>query len=102
MPPEQVAEAMLTPEPAPGRARVEDPARPPRPAPALEPSPLTRREREVAALVARGWTDRQVAEMLVISEGTVGVHLTNIFSKLDIKSRAQLAVWAAEHGLLGE
>jgi predicted ATPase/DNA-binding NarL/FixJ family response regulator len=65
-----------------------------------EPSPLTRREREVATLVARGLTDRQIAESLVITEGTVGVHLTNIFGKLDLRSRAQLAVWAAEHGLL--
>ena len=54
----------------------------------------------MAALVARGRTDRQIAEELVITEGTVGVHLTNIFTKLDLHSRAQLAVWAAENGLL--
>ena len=65
-------------------------------------SPLTRREREVAALVAQGLTDRQIAEALVLAEGTVGVHLTNIFTKLDLHARAQLAVWAAEHGLLDE
>jgi predicted ATPase/DNA-binding CsgD family transcriptional regulator len=65
-----------------------------------EMSPLTRREREVAALVAQGWTDRQIAETLVITEGTVGVHLNNIFTKLDLHSRAQLAVWAAERGLV--
>ena len=64
-----------------------------------ERSPLTRREREVAALVAQGWTDRQIAETLVITEGTVGVHLSNILTKLDLHSRAQLAVWAAERGL---
>ena len=62
--------------------------------------PLTRREREVARLVAQGLTDRQIAETLVIAEGTVGVHLANIFGKLDLHARAQLAVWAAEHGLL--
>jgi DNA-binding NarL/FixJ family response regulator len=61
---------------------------------------LTRRERDVATLVARGLTDRQIAEELVITEGTVGVHLNNIFTKLDLHARAQLAVWAAEHGLL--
>ena len=44
--------------------------------------------REVAALVARGLTDRQIAETLVITEGTVGVHLANIFSKLDRHARA--------------
>ena len=61
--------------------------------------PLTRRETEVAALAARGLTDRQIAAELVITEGTVGVHLERIFGKLGIRSRAQLAVWAAEHGL---
>jgi non-specific serine/threonine protein kinase len=65
-----------------------------------EPTPLTRREREVAALVAQGQTDRQIAETLVITEGTVGVHLTNIFTKLNLHARAQLAVWATEHGLV--
>ena len=74
----------------------------PRPAVATgQPAdPLTRREREVAALVARGLTDRQIAAELVITEGTVGVHLEHIFSKLGIRSRAQLAVWAAERGLV--
>jgi non-specific serine/threonine protein kinase len=84
-------------------ANAEHPARA-REAPAtarLPSSPLTRRERDVAALVAQGLTDRQIAEALVITEGTVGVHLTNIFTKLDLHTRAQLAVWAAEHGLLG-
>ena len=38
----------------------------------------------------------------MLAEGTVGVHLTNIFTKLDLHARAQLAVWAAEHGLLDE
>ena len=51
-------------------------------------------------MVAQGLTDRQIAETLVITEGIVGVHLANIFSKLDLHSRAQLALWAAEHGLL--
>jgi non-specific serine/threonine protein kinase len=58
--------------------------------------PLTRREREVARLVAQGLTDRQIAEALVITEGTVGVHLANIFGKLDLHSRAQLATWVAK------
>jgi DNA-binding CsgD family transcriptional regulator len=101
-PPEQVAGAALwgmgltadleRTEDAPG---VSTPAAPDR-----QSSPLTRREREVAALVARGLTDRQIAETLAITGGTVGVHLSNIFGKLDLHSRAQLAVWAAEHRLL--
>jgi DNA-binding CsgD family transcriptional regulator len=102
MPPDQVAETMLsTVAPVAGSARVGhgSPTRT-RPTADREPSPLTRRERDVAALVARGQTDRQIAETLVVTEGTVGVHLSNIYTKLDLHSRAQLAVWAAEHGLL--
>ncbi len=76
------------------------PPGPPPPAPYRAPGPLTRREREVAGLVAQGLTDRQISETLVITEGTVGVHLGNIFTKLDLHSRAQLAVWVAERGLL--
>jgi DNA-binding CsgD family transcriptional regulator/tetratricopeptide (TPR) repeat protein len=92
-PPERVAAAALSSlRPEVGGERAEgDSSIPAPPIPARDSSPLTRREREVAALVARGQTDRQIAETLVITEGTVGVHLTNIFSKLDLHSRAQLA-----------
>jgi predicted ATPase/DNA-binding CsgD family transcriptional regulator len=65
-------------------------------APSTRPSPLTRRELQVAALVARGLTNRQIAAELVISEGTVGVHLEHIFGKLELRSRAQLAAWVVE------
>lgn len=61
---------------------------------------LTQREREVAALVARGLTNRQVAEELVISQGTAGIHVEHILNKLDFNSRAQVAAWAAQNGLL--
>ena len=101
--PEQVAGAALAAGELTTGARHPD-GRSPAPAPPVpipERSPLTRREREIAALVARGLTDRQIAETLVITEGTVGVHLGNIFTKLDLHARAQLAVWATEHGLLG-
>jgi non-specific serine/threonine protein kinase len=63
--------------------------------------PLTPREREVAALVARGLTNRQIAAELVITEGTVGVHVVHILDKLGFRSRAQVAAWAAERGLGG-
>ena len=83
-----------------------DPARAASPAIAATPGatrgrvgPLTRRETEVAALAARGLTDRQIAADLVITEGTVGVHLERIFGKLGIRSRAQLAAWVVERGL---
>ncbi len=61
---------------------------------------LTAREREVAVLLARGLTNRQIAQALVIAEGTAGVHVDHILNKLGFRSRAQVAAWAAEHGLL--
>jgi DNA-binding NarL/FixJ family response regulator len=63
-------------------------------------NPLTAREREVAVLLARGLTNRQIAQALVIAEGTAGVHVDHILNKLGFRSRAQVAAWAAEHGLL--
>lgn len=57
---------------------------------------LTNREREVLRLVAEGHTDRKVAEVLVISPRTVNRHLSNIFVKLDVSSRAAAvasAIW---------
>jgi predicted ATPase/class 3 adenylate cyclase/DNA-binding CsgD family transcriptional regulator len=62
-------------------------------------SPLTRREQEVAALIARGLTNRQIAEALVITEGTAANHVVHILNKLSYGSRAQVAAWAVEHGL---
>jgi DNA-binding CsgD family transcriptional regulator len=67
--------------------------------PATGSSPLTAREREVAALVARGFTNRQIAEALVITEGTAGSHLEHILAKLGFRSRAQIAAWAVARGL---
>jgi DNA-binding CsgD family transcriptional regulator/tetratricopeptide (TPR) repeat protein len=63
------------------------------------PIPLTRREREIAALLASGKSNRQIADALVMSERTVEWHTGNILSKLDFQSRAQIAVWAVEQGL---
>jgi DNA-binding NarL/FixJ family response regulator len=53
----------------------------------------------VAALVARGLTNRAIAQELVITEATAERHLGNVYAKLGLASRAQLAVWALEHGL---
>ncbi|HEY4028036.1 MAG TPA: LuxR C-terminal-related transcriptional regulator [Candidatus Dormibacteraeota bacterium] len=55
--------------------------------------PLSRREREVAQLVARGLTNRQIADQLVIAERTVEGHLERIRGKLGLRSRTQIAVW---------
>jgi ATP/maltotriose-dependent transcriptional regulator MalT len=57
---------------------------------------LTTREREIAGLVARGLSNREIASQLVVSEGTVEVHVKHILSKLGFKSRAQVAAWAAD------
>jgi DNA-binding NarL/FixJ family response regulator len=62
-------------------------------------APLTRREQEVAVLIARGLTNRDIARQLVISERTVDTHVGNILSKLRLTSRAQVAAWAVEHRL---
>jgi non-specific serine/threonine protein kinase len=63
--------------------------------------PLTRREQEVAALVARGLTNRQIAARLVVTERTAGTHLERIMNKLGAHSRAKVAAWAVEHRLAG-
>jgi predicted ATPase/DNA-binding NarL/FixJ family response regulator len=58
---------------------------------------LTRRERQVAALVASGRTNRQIGRVLGISEKTAEVHLHHVMSKLDARSRAEVAAWAVTH-----
>jgi DNA-binding CsgD family transcriptional regulator len=59
---------------------------------------LTAREREIASLVADGMSNREIAEKLVISEGTVDVHVKHILGKLGFRSRAQVAGWFARQG----
>jgi DNA-binding CsgD family transcriptional regulator len=59
------------------------------------PDVLTAREREIASLVADGLSNHDVAEQLVISEGTVEVHVKHILGKLGFRSRAQVAGWVA-------
>jgi DNA-binding NarL/FixJ family response regulator len=61
---------------------------------------LTKREREVLALVARGSTNKEIAAALYISESTVDFHMRNILQKLHLRNRAQVVAWASEHGLL--
>jgi predicted ATPase/DNA-binding NarL/FixJ family response regulator len=60
---------------------------------------LTARERDVARLVARGLSNREIAEQLVVSERTVEKHIEHALAKLMFSSRAQLAVWTVERGL---
>src|SRR5215211_720906 len=57
---------------------------------------LTRREREVAHLVARGLTNRQIASELSVSRNTANNHVARILRKLGLRSRAQIAAWVTE------
>ena len=70
-------------------------------APEATPDPfgLTRREREVLALVAAGRTNRQIATELFVSESTAGVHVSNILGKLGVTGRAEAAAVAVRLGL---
>jgi len=62
-------------------------------------SGLTAREREVAALVAQGKANREIAEALVVELKTVEAHVTRILNKLGFDNRVQIATWAVNHGL---
>ncbi len=64
------------------------------------PNALTRRELEVAKLLAQGYTDRQIAGELTITEGTAGVHAHRILEKLGFRSRAQVVHWALTEGVI--
>ncbi|MDX3418887.1 response regulator transcription factor [Streptomyces sp. MD20-1-1] len=63
--------------------------------------PLSAREREVLALVAKGTSNREIARELFISEATVKTHLTHIFAKLGTKDRAAAVATAYDRGILG-
>jgi predicted ATPase/DNA-binding CsgD family transcriptional regulator len=76
------------------------PGAPPGVPAAGQPSPLTRREREVAALLGQGLSNREIAAALVVALRTAEAHVTHILAKLGLSSRAQVAVWALQHGLL--
>jgi predicted ATPase/DNA-binding CsgD family transcriptional regulator len=71
------------------------------PPPSSRPT-LTRREAEVAALAARGLTNRDIAAQLFLSVRTVEVHVDHILTKLGFHTRTQLAAWALETGLRSE
>jgi DNA-binding NarL/FixJ family response regulator len=81
---------------APGQSEATDRGYPP----GAATSGLTRREREVAALISQGKSNRVIAEELVVSERTVEGHVNNILSKLGFHSRVQVAAWAIEKGLV--
>jgi DNA-binding NarL/FixJ family response regulator len=79
-----------------------DEAPPPAPMPAprdRERSPLSQREREIVALVAQGFKNKEMAEKMFISEQTVKNHLHNIFDKLGVSDRLELALYAIHNNL---
>ena len=84
-----IALALATPAQGPAPSEVEA-------TPAVETmaAALTRREREVALLIARGQTDRQIANALGVTEDTVGGHAKHLYRKLGVRTRAEVAVWA--------
>ncbi len=89
MTPRQAAEyALSTERAAPPAAPSQD-----RPATGEPPAKLSRREKGVAELLARGLTNRQIAEELFLSERTVENHVRNILKKLDLSSRSEVAAW---------
>jgi HD-GYP domain-containing protein (c-di-GMP phosphodiesterase class II) len=66
------------------------------------PAGLTSREVEVLRLVARGLSNKQIAELLVIAPKTAGSHVEHIYRKIDVANRAQASVFAMRHGLMSD
>lgn len=86
----RAAGALLTPAQASTLATTGD---------SVADDPLTRREREIALLVAQGQTNRMIAKQLVISERTVEGHVAHVLTKLGHTSRSQVAAWAVSRGI---
>jgi DNA-binding NarL/FixJ family response regulator len=68
--------------------------------PTTYPAGLTAREVEVLRLVAKGLTNAEIAQTLVLSEKTVAHHLTHIFNKANVDNRAAATAFAFQHGLV--
>ena len=65
------------------------------------PAGLTSREIEVLGLVARGWSNKQIAQRLVLTPKTVSNHIEHVYAKVGVSSRAAATLYATQHGLLG-
>ncbi len=86
--------------PSIARMVLKEIAHPPEPQP--PPDALSARELEVLRLVARGMSNREIADRLIISEPTVRAHMSNILSKLHLASRTQAALYAVREGLASD
>jgi DNA-binding NarL/FixJ family response regulator len=66
---------------------------------AAQAGKLTKRQLEVAQLIATGHSNAQIARKLVLTTGTVANHIEHILRRLGVSNRAQVAAWIVEHGL---
>ena len=82
------------------KSSIPPPTPPSHPISSITQTELTEREIEVLRLIAKGATNREIAEQLVITEGTVKNHISNILSGLGLRDRTQAALYAREAGLL--
>jgi len=73
----------------------------PKPTGQVQFSSLTKREKEVLRLIAKGQSNKMIARKLGITEGTVKVHVKNLLHKLDLRSRVEAAVWVLENEAKG-
>ncbi|MFD5397495.1 response regulator [Streptomyces sp. NPDC127097] len=92
-------DALISPQITVRLLRRLSPPTPAHPHPGPTPDALTDRERDIARLVARGFTNQEIATELVISPGTAKTHLANIQSKLRLRNRVEIAAWSWRTGL---
>jgi non-specific serine/threonine protein kinase len=85
--------------PEPAVSEPSSPAVPMPSSPEAGAGPLTRREREIARLIAQGLTNRAIGDQLIIAERTVDTHVSNILGKLGVETRAQIAAWVVRNRL---
>jgi len=73
--------------------------KPPQPETPMTPDPLTEREEEMLRYVARGLSNQEIADMLVVSERTVRTHISNVLGKLHLANRTQATLYALREGI---